>query len=675
MMFIRYFALFFALFSPGLIAQNPLSFKPDFSGQAVFVPQGTSIMPLCADPSSPLCFNQWTNQAVPLASYLPNLPTAQYNYFLPAFIPSPARMVQNPENEKGWEEMYIPRISTRSSRRRRSSRESKSEKDQQSKKEPVKGDTVEEEEKPVQAPKRKFWRRKDQPNKVRVVETDSEGKTTVQEGQIAFINETDIKATTPTDIEKLPDSPAPDSPKDTGRSSEPDSGDSSKPAVESVSKPEAQDSGKASGPDSAPVPKPRPKSQDSGDSSKSAVEPVSKSEAQDSGKASELASAPPVPKPKPKLQANLSYQTVRDTNVLPSTIKEMEPGCFVINKTETNTQTEAGFCFDCNSEEENSVLTALAQKQNLLDSLQNYLYRVSKSSQDKITKHTVGNLSNNKQICSPEISLQAIINNFNETCPPPYKNNFSAFFKKAHCESCEKGVPSEIMLAMMSLESAGICQAMSDNRFEKSSGLFQVDGNQHQCRDEKGKIYKRKTKSNLQCLKNPINNLNKSIDILRDHYQKVNPTGVSQKKCKNWVDMKPKERDAWRRGVSAYNGGPGWVTRAIKSVRDNQILSGTSHLIGTHKSSHSRKYKNDTASWEDLRAFYFIEKLSQKRGKLPACNSFLERDSGGSGRQICLTVSNLAHTEAVLGREVKGSPPGMIEIWSQYKRNNPVKCN
>ena len=49
------------------------------------------------------------------------------------------------------------------------------------------------------------------------------------------------------------------------------------------------------------------------------------------------------------------------------------------------------------------------------------------------------------------------------------------------------------------------------------------------------------------------------------------------------------------------------------------------------------------------------------------------------GREEKHNLSNLSHTEAILGREVKGSPVGMIEVWSQYKRNflktNPVKCS
>ncbi|MCZ0933151.1 MAG: transglycosylase SLT domain-containing protein, partial [Oligoflexia bacterium] len=377
-------------------------------------------------------------------------------------------------------------------------------------------------------------------------------------------------------------------------------------------------------------------------------------------------------------QTKITYQISRDTYVLPAGTKEVQPGCFVIDRQET--ETEAGFCPTCKrSEENNSVLNFLTQSHSFVNSIQNYLKKVVVSSKDKIEKQTDGEGSDVQKICSPEISLKAIINNFNKTCPSPYNNNFKKFFKKAHCKSCKKGIPVELMLAMMSIESAGRCQAFAGNAFENSTGLFQVDGRQHGCRDEKGDTYKKNTQDNLQCLKDPINNLNKATHILVDRYKKTNPGSVSKGQCKNWMSLSPAERDSWRRGVSAYNGGPGWVTRAIKSARDQRTLQDTNYLSGTHKHIELRD-KLDTASWEELRLFYFIEKLSPGNlgsRNLPECKNFLERDGGGTGRQLCLTVSNLAHTEAVLGRELKGSM-GMVEIWSQYKaqflKKHPVTC-
>ena len=162
----------------------------------------------------------------------------------------------------------------------------------------------------------------------------------------------------------------------------------------------------------------------------------------------------------------------------------------------------------------------------------------------------------------------------------------------------------------------------------------------------KEEFYRRNTPANLQCFKDPINNLNKGIDILFNHYGEVNANSTSQ--CKSWLEMTLSERDAWRRGVSAYNGGPGWVTRAIESVRDRRTLVNTDYLTGTHKKINSR-YKNDTASWEQLRVYYFAEKLSPG-------------NTTGSGRRLDFTVSNLGPYRGRFRQECGG-------FFSRYSGN------
>ena len=688
-MFMRYLFLIFILFSSSLTAENPYLFQPDFSGQALTLPQGANIMPLCADPSNPICFNQWTGQALPLAGYFPSLPAPQYSYFIPSFVPT--GLAENPEENQEWEEFYLPAVSSSSRRRRRSPRKSNnlsskteaSAKEAQEDKKPAVSDSNNSSQtpKPPQkdklpadsskpteikdkgknedsqnqsekepdvslssaSTKRQFYRSQSNPDKIRVVETSETGERTVQEGTIAFINVNDIQAVPSSqDSAALTASPSPDpagSTKD--RQSE---------AVQNQTDSNQKES-----------------SLTSTETDKNSVQQSFSKKAK-TEKNSQETQAPA-----------LLFQTVRQTTALPATTKEVKPGCFIINKQEA-LNTEAGFCAECVRHKDSSpVLDSLIEDQSFVSSLTNYLKKVTKGAKDKIGKQTLRSESNIEKICSPEISLKAVINNFNKTCPSPYKNNFKDFFKKAHCKSCQKGVPVELMMSMMSIESAGRCPAVAQNQLENSAGLFQVDGRQHQCLNEKGQAYNRRTQANLRCLKNPVNNLNKALDILVDHYGKTNPKAVSKGQCKNWMSLNPKERDSWRRGVSAYNGGPGWLTRAIKSARDQRTLSNTTYLFGTHRNQNLTE-KSDTASWEELRAFYFIEKLApvnSRSRRLPECKSFLEKDRGGTGRQLCLTVSNLAHTEAVLGREIKGSV-GMVEIWSQYKRKflkkYPISC-
>ena len=260
---------------------------------------------------------------------------------------------------------------------------------------------------------------------------------------------------------------------------------------------------------------------------------------------------------------------------------------------------------------------------------------------------------------------------------------------------------------MMSIESAGKCDAlgkMNREKKEESGGLFQIDSTQHQClNNKKGSL------KNSQCLKNPINNLNEGIGILVKHYGDVNPNGLKPL-CKDWLKKDSKERDSWRRAVSAYNGGPGWITRALYAAKNvDKTLKNTGYLQFTHTFETGRQcqkikacirkqtsackkmkrkygniplqqvfqnckgilsFKNDKknpvsweVNWELLRSYYFLERLSPG-------------NKSGSGRQMKWIESNLAHTEAILGREIKNEKisHGMVEIWAQYKRKNSVSC-
>ena len=672
--------MLFIILSPRLMAQNPFLFKPDFSGQSVFMPKGTNLVPLCSDPSSPLCFNQWTNQAIPLSSYFPNLSVPQYGYFLPSFIPS--GFAENPENDTTWEEIYIPAFSSSSRRQRGSKR-----------------DSVEDSKEADNKTQRSFYRNKSKPNQIRLVETDSEGEVTVQEGQVAFVSLDDIEPVAeaqPSITSHLSQRNPPHRPVEIQKDSPQESSDQRNPPHQPVEiqKDSPRESSDQRNPPHRPVEIQKDSPQESSDQRNPPHRPVEIQK--DSPQESSDQRNPPhrpveIQKDSPQESSPLqhssptgqdfqffgdTYQISRDTYVLSSTTKEVEPGCFIIDKQEV--ETEAGFCPECvRSEENNSILPSLVQNQEFFASLQSYLKKVVMSSEDKIEKQTANTELETQKICSPEISLQAIIDNFESTCPSPYRNNFESFFKRVYCQSCQKGIPVELMMGMMSIESAGRCSAVAQNTLESSAGLFQIDASQHDCRDEANILYRKNTRDNLQCLKNPVNNLNSAVDILTKHYEQVNPHSVSEGQCKDWLDINSTERDFWRRAVSAYNGGPGWVTRAIKSARDTRTLSDTRYLQGAHRQTHTAE-KNDTARWEELRLFYFIEKLSQKNRNLPKCNSFLERDQGGTGRQLCLTVSNLAHTEAVLGREVKNSTPGMVEIWGQYKKQflqkHPVTC-
>ena len=351
-------------------------------------------------------------------------------------------------------------------------------------------------------------------------------------------------------------------------------------------------------------------------------------------------------------------------------------GCVEVGE---NTKTEAEFCVTCDTKE--PVLSQLA---GLQQGISEFLQKASNLAQEKIkSKVTPGeNIKVTRedlsQVCSVDNLFKSIIDNFNSTCKTDRgkKVNFDDFFKTAYCDACKQGIPPELMFSMMSIESAGSCSAKLQNSRETSMGLIQVNSQKYGCRDSKGDWYRKKR--SRACLSDPYNNFRQGTDVLLDHYKKVNPDpDLSQdfgfdspeiKLCKDWTNMSLREKDGWRRAVAAYNGGVWWVRRAIMSARDEKTLEGTKYL----KTQDTEKYRNDPADWERVRSYIFVEKVRQGISQFGGCSE--TRKEGGSGRRLGCSLSNVAHTEAVLGRN-NSSQPSMIDMWTQYKPYLELKNN
>lgn len=621
---------------------NPPVFVPDFSGAPMPLSAGTAVLPLCSSPMDPLCLSQWSQQAMPLAVYPgPAGHSPNFQYFFPTLIPSEIA-TESPIGDKDWE-FWRPSSSFRKKRRRRS-------RDREDKK--AESATVQ----------RVFYRSKSNSNQVRIVETNGRGEQTTLAKNDGLKSKEDIQEFVPVDENPVGDESwevwTPDfqeeepsvrqaiyvsraNPEkvkavitsDTGQQTV-QSGTVRMVAERDITVVKLD--GSAKGLD--------------GGGAKESVEGTTSQKSED--KKSDTVTIQP---------AQRVYRIAQDSHALPVTTKQVRAGCFVMDKP---AETEAGFCFECvrNVGEDEPVLSALAENEGFWRGIRGFLEKVVLGSERKIQAQTVGQGSVEK-ICSPETSLKGIIKNFNETCPEPYTNNFDKFFKKTQCESCRKGIPVEIMMAMMSIESGGKCPIVGEinPRAETSAGLFQINAKVHQCQDAEGNLYQKNSEENIQCLKDPVNNLNKSVDILSNHYKQVNGKNPPSE-CKPWMEMSPSEQDKWRKGVSAYNGGPKWVNRAIHSANDPRTLKDTSFLL-----SKTGPYEGkDDSTWEDLRIYYFLEKLSP--GNIIS-----------SGRRDSNTVSNLAHTEAVLGRNIQGSVPSMVEIWAQYKqvllKKNAISCS
>lgn len=385
---------------------------------------------------------------------------------------------------------------------------------------------------------------------------------------------------------------------------------------------------------------------------------------------------------------DLRVVITEDTSAIAAKVVSQEerekepPGCVSTDpKAPSNNPGDSFSCAECNTHLQKGLATvSKEQGEKILQGLGKFLTSVVEGianhgpwAKAGSVKRIAGKINEGGTICSPKEALKKITNNFNRSCKP---HTFEEFFPEAYCTSCQKGVPVEIMFSMMTIESAGDCKAVNKNDNEESVGLFQVNSEEHQCENnEKG------SPANRKCLLKPMNSLKYGIKILNDHYNEVNPerdtSPVCGEKYKYWKDLDPKERDQWRRAVSGYNGDGGWVNRATQSVegsfkdgrpegrdfsRNTRDLYGSTHRL-------ANRAKQSDVDWENLRIYYFIEKL------MPKNRAEDHADKQKSGRNIGKTISNLAHTEAVLGREVEGSPPGIVEYWEQYiKQHKPGTC-
>ena len=489
-MFLRFltaFALFLSV-SPSP-ANAPSAFSPDFNREPVVLPANTPVIPLCSSPLDPLCMSQWSHQAVPLAVYQADMALPRFQYYLPSFVVSSKRSNKK-RIDDDWEYMDLtpdyyrrkrrlerdsgtielekdeeeslkqsqgqdqslksqePEADSRTSKERSGADPAKSKGEvslhsgSKKKKETV-GRELPPEEKPadedtksrkgtepaerderastrielpsgerIESPeetgdstpevRQTFYRHKSDPNRILMVREDESGGREVQEGQIVFVSE---EALISEDEENAQPTQNPTSP----------------PAKKEETAPAKKSQTKAEPAEKKDVKTGKPESQN------------------------QVEEAVPTQ----------NVKTKKETVAVPATTGPAKPGCMELSE---ETQTEAGFCFDCRLDEtEDPVLSTLLKEEGFMDALTKRLAQVAKTTKKRISGK-VGQFEDlTDKICSPEQSVRAIIKNFKKSCPSPYKNNFKEFLEKAHCDSQEKGIPTEIMMAMMSIESAGQC--------------------------------------------------------------------------------------------------------------------------------------------------------------------------------------------------------------------------
>ena len=314
-------------------------------------------------------------------------------------------------------------------------------------------------------------------------------------------------------------------------------------------------------------------------------------------------------------EQGLTYEVVNPTLGVRagfSQVEERKPGCVIIKKPPR--QTSGSVCIKCAEEIRDHA-----------SEIRDFLSQVNQIHGQKVR--------NLREICTPTPSLRAVIQNFEKTCG----QDFDSFFSKLYCKACGQGIPPELMLAMMTIESSGRCHSANDTDHETSLGLFQINADIHSCRK-----HPQRSPANRQCLMDINHNTHYGLQIILESYRLTNGTlpPVPQKgSCEEWTYFDAPHRDRWRRAVSAYNGGHVYMSRAAQAVK--RALTNAPH----------------PPHWEELRVYSFATKLARRA------------EGRRGGRAFSNTISNIAHTEAVLGREVKGSPPGVVEFWEQYRKN------
>ncbi len=235
----------------------------------------------------------------------------------------------------------------------------------------------------------------------------------------------------------------------------------------------------------------------------------------------------------------------------------------------------------------------------------------------------------NNTICHPS-SMSGVKSNFEKSCGNISFENYIS--KVLVCESCENKIPPALMLAMMSLESSGRCPSAGDD--SKSRGLFQINTAYHKdppaCSAKQTKQIQtaslEKLRSDLQCLDNPVANLKKSIDILKNFHKTTNKSN-SNFDCQS-PDMNTQQTDQWRKALASYNGGD----RHIKWMKYKRRPTAIPYGQWTKMSD-----------WEKMRVQYFFYKTASPR----------------------VRMGNLAHTEAALGGV--GTPEGRLNLFNFWK--------
>lgn len=236
--------------------------------------------------------------------------------------------------------------------------------------------------------------------------------------------------------------------------------------------------------------------------------------------------------------------------------------------------------------------------------------------------------------------IDKIIENFQSTCQPVSFETFATYLKD---EAKKHSIPADLLLGVMTQESSGKCSAIHhEANGTKSLGLFQLNTS-----TTKKRFCKDSTESHvdINCLENPFTNLDEAIKVLKSKYKIVNDT-LPQSKA-NFEEMNGNQKDLWRKALSAYNGGEGYVLQAYSDIQ---------------KFNNKFKTEFNPHNWEIRKAFMLRSVIEEKGGYLYGED---ENPKYKYKRNSKNTLRNLSYVEAITS---VSQPEGYSQSmkWKEY---------
>jgi hypothetical protein len=247
---------------------------------------------------------------------------------------------------------------------------------------------------------------------------------------------------------------------------------------------------------------------------------------------------------------------------------------------------------------------------------------------------------------------------YNKTCP----GKFDDFRKEVDRVALEQKVPSEVLMSIMHMETAGRCVGIKrPAKHTRDTGLFQINTNSTrvarctpwQIKKLAGsKTMKQLRDGSLKCLENPIVNLEEAASVLRSKYAIVNTQ--KQPDYGRWDKGTASSHDDWRKAISAYNGGQQYMIQTYNDIVAYNRKNGTSL---------------DPDSWENRRVFSFRRVLDRKIDKVSFDNTQKYR------RKLKYILVNITYVETIAGRETKPveNQLALVMQWVRTLYDVPVR--